>query len=393
VIKWFILAPFDYIFKIAANRWLTNFHPHGWSSSGKTSLGKIGLAIWRLHTLKHKGDFQLGFSNIDNAARLGYVISNSTYPKLINEVGASREKNNRPLLELVKQSVESLHVRGKFVDGKYQNIPALCKLFMTSNPRPPDDSGYRSRTTIVHHGKEDVHERRDEETKEFEKWFESRLHLLGVLGDFVARYVIVKPLRPEDSILFSTDRSYDDMAREIISAFYSSVGKDRPDWLDRTCEQRSIVEENTEQAYFEIRSFLIKQITDAYSRYFGKISSDKDPDRNVPNNIDFRVRLNFCLANKLIPYLHEFQNEEYEGINISHDILTGLHKEIEHLEGITTMEDLAKELPGFEYKPKKVNKQTRRVLSGRRSDFLAFLEGDIEEIGQDHDQDHDRSGD
>jgi hypothetical protein len=85
-------------------------------------------------------------------------------------------------------------------------------LFITSNPRPPDDSGYRSRTTIVHHGKEDVHECHDEETKEFEKWFESRLDLLGVLGDFVARYVIVKPLRPEDSILFSKDRSYDDMA-------------------------------------------------------------------------------------------------------------------------------------------------------------------------------------
>ena len=116
VIKWFTLAPFDCILK-TADRWLPNFHPHGWSSSAKTTLGRIGLAMWRLHTSNLKKDFQLGFANIDNPARLGYVISSSTYPKLVNEVGALREKINRPLLEVIKQQVESPFVRGKDIEG------------------------------------------------------------------------------------------------------------------------------------------------------------------------------------------------------------------------------------------------------------------------------------
>ena len=378
IIKWFTLAPFDYIFK-SINKWQTNFHDHGWSSSGKTSLGKIGLAIWRLHTNALKKDFQLGIANIDNVARLGYVISKSTYPPVINEVGALREKINRPLLEIIKQQIESPFVRGKWVDGKYQNIPALRKLFMTSNPRPPDDSGYRSKTTIIHHGKEEVHERGKKEAKEFEKWLDSKLHLLGVLGDFIARYVIIRP-KPEDSILFSTDMSYDDMAKEIIAEFYKAAGReDRPEWIDRLFEQRSIIEENTELAYFQIRGFLMEQITDAYSRHIRTIYNDeKDTDPKL--SIDFITRLNFCLNNKLIPYLHAHKRKDNtEEVRISHDILAALNRKIDHLEGITTMEDLAKELPGFEYINGKIGPKSGRILAGKRSDFIAFLDAKIEE--------------
>ena len=71
-----------------------------------------------------------------------------------------------------------------------------------------------------------------------------------MFGDFIVRYVIVKPIKPEESILFS-DKSYGDMAKEILTEFYKSVGKNKPEWVDRIFEQRSIVEENTEQAYFE----------------------------------------------------------------------------------------------------------------------------------------------
>jgi hypothetical protein len=381
VIKWFVLAPFDYIFN-SLNKWQRNFHGHGNSSSGKTSSGLIGLAMWRLHTNALKKDFQLGFSNIDNVPRFGFVISRSTYPPVINEVGALREKINRPLVELVKLAIESPNVRGKWVDGKYQNIPALRKLFLTSNGRPPDDSGYRSKTTIVHHSKDEVHERFQKEAKEFEAWLDSKLHIVGVLGDFIARYVIVKPENPEDSILFfassttATSMSYDDMAKMILTEFYKSAGKDRPTWLDWTFEQRSIVEENTEHAYFEIRSFLMSQITDAYSRHIKKIYSREDPEPEL--SIDFDVRLNFCLANKLISYLHDhLRRDSIRETVITHDILAELRREIDDLEGITTMEDMGKEIPGFEYTSRKLGGKARRVLAGTHKDFVDFLEGKI----------------
>ena len=121
-----------------------------------------------------------------------------------------------------------------------------------------------------------MHERGQKEAVEFEKWLDSKLHILGVLGDFITRYVIVEPLKPEESILLS-DKSHEDMAMEIITAFYKSVSKDRPEWLGRQFEQRSIVEENTENAYFEIRAFLMDHITDAYSRHIRTLYRENDP--------------------------------------------------------------------------------------------------------------------
>jgi hypothetical protein len=275
VIKWTIVAPFNYIFK-AVDKWLRNIHDYGWSSSGKTSLGKIALAIWRLHTIALRREYQLRFGNIDTVARFGSVISRSTYPKVINEAGGLQDKFNRSLLDLIKGATEAPYVRGKFFEGKYQNIPALCNMFLTSNSKPPDDSGYRSRNILIQHTKDDVHERGQKEAVEFEKWLESKLHILGVLGDFIAQYAIVKPARPEESILLS-DKSHEDMAKEIITEFYKSVGKSKPEWLDRVIEQRSIVEENTEWAYFEVRGFLMDHITEAYSRHIRTLYKEQDP--------------------------------------------------------------------------------------------------------------------
>jgi hypothetical protein len=376
VIKWTTLAPFNYIFK-SINKWLKNTHGYGWSSSGKTSLGKIALAVWRLHTNALKKDYQLGFGNIDNAARFGSIISRSTYPKVINEVGGLQDKFNRSLLELIKGAIEAPYVRGKFFDGKYQNIPALCNLFLTSNSKPPDDSGYRSKTTLIQHTKDEVHERGQKEAVEFEKWLESKLDILGVLGDFIVRYAIVKPSRPEESILFS-DKSTEDMAKEIITEFYKSAGKDRPEWLDRVFEQRSIVEENTEWAYFEVRGFLMDQITDAYSRHIRTLYKEQDPGVTI----DFKTRLNFCIKNKLIPFLHSHTRKDgTEEIVITHDMLRELTKKLDHIEGITTLEDLGKEIPGFEYCQRKLGPDNRntKVLAGKYDEFADFLEGGIKD--------------
>ena len=221
-----------------------------------------------------------------------------------------------------------------------------------------------------------VHERGQKEAVEFERWLESKLHLLGVLGDFIARYVIVKPTKPEESILFHSDKSHDDMAKEIITEFYKSVGKEKPAWLDRIYEQRSIVEENTEQAYFELRGFLMGQITNAYSRHIRTLYKEQDPEVVI----DFITRLNFCLTNKLVPYLHDHtRRDNTQEIIITHDILAEMKRVIDHIEGVTTMEDLGKEIQGFEYTSRKLGGKARRVLAGSRNDFVSFLEGKIAE--------------
>lgn len=374
VIKWAALSPFNYIFK-ANDRWLRNIHDYGWSSTGKTSLGKIGLAVWRLHTITMRKEHQLRFGNIDTIARFGSVISRSTYPKVINEAGGLQDRFNKSLLDLIKGATEAPYVRGKFLEGRYQNIPALCNIFLTSNSKPPDDSGYRSRTILIQHTKDEVHERGQKEAVEFEKWLESKLPILGVLGDFIARYVIVKPAKAEDSLLLS-GKSQEDMAKEIITEFYKLASKDRPQWLDRVFVQRSMVEENTESAFFEIRGFLMERITDEYSRHIRTLYRDHDPGIII----DFNTRLNFCMKNKLLPFLHSHTRKDgTEEVLITHDILRELRKKRDNIEGIITLGDLGKEIPNFIYCQRKLGSDNRnaKVIAGRVHDFIDFLEAKI----------------
>jgi hypothetical protein len=119
-------------------------------------------------------------------------------------------------------------------------------------------------------------------------------------------------------------------------------------------------------------------ITEAYSRHIRTLYKDQDPGVVV----DFYTRLNFCLTNKLLPYLHEHTRKDGVGeIVITHDILKELTKRQDHIEGITTLEDLGKEIPGFQYCQRKLGPEKRntKTLAGKREDFVKFLEGEIED--------------
>jgi hypothetical protein len=58
-----------------------------------------------------------------------------------------------------------------------------------------------------------------------------------------------------------------------------------------------------------------------------------------------------------------------------------LIKKLDHIEGITTLEDLGKEIPGFEYCQRKLGQDNRnaKVLAGKYNEFADFLEGDIKD--------------
>ena len=67
-LKWGIMSPFSYILKqIDGEQWMPWLFPYGWTNTGKTTNGKIVLAIWKKHKDKTKHD--IGFSAADNVAR------------------------------------------------------------------------------------------------------------------------------------------------------------------------------------------------------------------------------------------------------------------------------------------------------------------------------------
>jgi hypothetical protein len=52
LIKWGIVSPFSYVLKQleeGEERWMPWLYPYGWTNTGKTTSGRIVLAIWRKH--------------------------------------------------------------------------------------------------------------------------------------------------------------------------------------------------------------------------------------------------------------------------------------------------------------------------------------------------------
>ena len=94
VIKWSIISPFSYVLKQIQHddRWLPWLYLHGWTNTGKTTVGRIVLSIWRKYNDRKKHD--IGFSSVDNIARFGRAVSYNTYPVLINEVQLNDERKS-----------------------------------------------------------------------------------------------------------------------------------------------------------------------------------------------------------------------------------------------------------------------------------------------------------
>jgi hypothetical protein len=106
IIKWAMAAPFDYAMKSHYN-WIEWLHLFGFTTAGKTTMGRIALAIWRLSDGKH----DISFQSINTSPRLGQVISQSTFPVLINEVGALNDDKFIDIVEMIKNATESKNAR------------------------------------------------------------------------------------------------------------------------------------------------------------------------------------------------------------------------------------------------------------------------------------------
>ena len=364
VIKWAVAAPFSYILK-GNDNWMPWLQPYGITKSGKSTLGIIALAVWRKHKNADKKDHQLGFNNIDSVARFGNAISKSTYPVLVNEVGGLTNEKFNFIVEMIKHAVENQTARGKFVDGSYNNIPALSPFILTANYSPPSDPAYRRRVLLLHFTKEEIHE--EKEANEFKQWLYERIDILGTLGDFTAKYVIDHP-----DILAT--KQWEDIAKIILAEFYNAADREPPSWLYYLVEQKAI-EESSEETHFELRAFFMDIITNAYSRHIKTLTPNQSHD--IVLDISFASRLNFCLDNELIPFLHQHINrKEQHEIAITADIFTELKKR--KIENITHLRDLGNEL-GFEYCQRKLGGRQTKVVCGERKKFIKLLEGNIEE--------------
>ena len=377
-LKWGILSPFSFITKTQSkgtDDWLPWLYLYDASDTGKTTLiVNAVLAIWNKHDKERDEIHFRGPGNIDSPSKLGNTVSQTTYPILSDEVGGllsddSRRDHN--LLDIVKTTVHNKSIRSRFSD----DILALSPLAFTSNDPPPQNAAYRRRFVAMQfYDSEKVTE---DEKKEFKQWLNEndRISKLKILGDFITRYVIEHP----EIVLKYSYYLWQEPAAIILREFYGSVGKEAPAWIDLIAEQ-TIVQEVAEERQFEIRGFLQQVILDGYRR-----DSFTNPDPNtidsngkrIPDmQVTFEQKVNYCLDNKSVTFLHLYKRNLGQEIEVA--ITPNIRSELKKYDRATsvmTMSALAAKIPGFKYEKRNIG----RVICGTKSEFFSFLNCEVSE--------------
>jgi hypothetical protein len=378
LLKWGLVTPFSFIIKTESKgteNALQGVHLYDKSDTGKSTLSIYAvLAAWRKHDEKRGKDNHLGPGSVDSAYRLGQTISRSTYPVLVDEVGALGEDRFYFLVEMIKYALLHRVVRsGKFSENKrHSDILALSDIIFTSNPPPPKDPAYRRRFIIIQYMDSD--KLTEEEKKEFKHWLieEDRIEKLGVLGDFAARYLIEHP----DLVLGFKDSLWHIPGETILREFYKAAGKEPPTWIELVAEQ-SAVQESNEEKHFELVGFLRHTIQEAYRR---DVMAEGRPGIEV----DLKMKINDCLRKESIPYLYEHKRNKGEEVEvvITANILSELRRYNRSQTNGYTLAALASEIPGFKVDQRKINGANKKVACGPKTKFDEFLSPAIQEVDE-----------
>ena len=345
IIKWGVVSPFIYAMK-QRGKWVPWLYLYGSSFTGKTTLGEIILSIWDLGV-----DYRKSGAHIDTIPRLGHVISQSTFPVLVNEVGSAILRED--VIEMMKNAVESTIARGKYVKGTYKDYPSLAPLIMTSNKMLPKDDALLRRLLVVSFT---FGERIDyEKARKFEKNVKPHLQKLRFLGYYVAKRIIDNP-----NLL---DLNWRELAEKLLEEAYREAELQIPSWI------RLGIEHNPMRIYEDlrenVRNYLVKRINEEYNRFVGRIEVVEQVDeedgvlerrRYLPRyDTTFRERVRIVLENNLLPWA------VLKGDKIL--VTTGILEEIRKIIGdIGGLKSLA-ELLGWEYRRKVSLRMGKKVTS------------------------------
>jgi len=329
VIKWFTVAGLGWCFK-HVNRFLPHLYLYGESDTGKTATAKFLSNIW-LETP------MLSLGSIDTPFRLGLVLSQHTFPVVVNEMDFDALEPE--VIELWKNAVD-----GKIVRSRYgKNVKAFAVFCFTSNTSIPSNRAIQKRLVIIHFDPKDA-EVLVKQRDEFEKLHAQR-EKLEAIGKFVADFL-------KDKVEFLEIYEWEKLAEIVLTEAFKTAGLEVPEWLRMTDQEE---EESTKQSRAErIRAIMFNELA--------KIVRDVNPD--FSNEEDIKLFLKE--ANKRIAWL--VFRERSNSIVLLTSVLDVLRS---HGVKIPNLRDLSYYIPNSEYKSKVyVN---GRVVSGVLIDPLDFI--------------------
>ncbi|MEM4592524.1 MAG: hypothetical protein QW196_03915, partial [Sulfolobales archaeon] len=344
IVKWGAIAPFGYVLK-QRGRWIPWLYLYGDSATGKTTLGKIVLRMWGLDSRYEKTG-----SNIDTVPRLGHVLSMSTFPVLVNEPGGALSKED--VVEAIKNAIDNLIVRGKYVRGTYTEYPALAPLIFTSNKFLPKDGALLRRFKVItfSYGEKIPLDKQ----KEFKEKVEPRLSILSEIGKCVAKQVIEDP-----NILEKMDGGI------LIEKCYESAEVEKPAWLGLEYTEAS---EMHEEIVEEFAERLRKYVNDLFARYVSRVLEYDVISGSIislqPSSIEMKKKIELMINKSLLPGVRVTSTGE---IAITVELLQELG-----LEGRVTLKSLA-EMIGWDYRVVKVGGRPVKAAVTRLQNIVDLL--------------------
>jgi hypothetical protein len=354
VIRFGVIAPFIYIYK-QKGIWVKWEYLYGPTRTGKSTLAEIATVyIWGLELSKH---VKSGAS-IDTPARLGHVLSQSTFPVIINEPGGAL--GNEAVVEMIKQAVEKTIARGKYHRGTYIDIPALAPLIFTSNRYLPRDDALLRRFKVRRFTYGDRIP--EDKVKEFEAKVKPRLPKLQTLGKFIASYVVEKGLGEDP----------EETAKRILEEAYRAAGLQVPEWVN--LEDSEETEEETYESMRElIRGYILKRINEEYNKFVGRVVVERPGGDRVAyqrQEVNLEERLRIVLEYQLISWL----------VGRGEEILVtvGLVEELKDVVGdMGGLKSIA-ELLRWSYEPRKIGGRTVKVAVTTVDRLLELLAPRVE---------------
>jgi hypothetical protein len=232
---WPMIAPFSFIFKVVGAPLLEWIHLYGNPNAGKTSSGLIGLAF---DGNENNEDFVLNMKYIDSLARFGDTISNTTFPKIVNEVDLTERPD---IVNNIVTAVDAVKFR-KVLDRNriVEHSPGLTPLFLTGNPPPSTKPEYLKRVRTRNFPAREVHSQTSTEAIQYKKWLAANIGRCRALG--LARNKLVTESKQCQEIILDTNLTPFEKSRKIWNAIYKSACRELPSHFNKNLEETQMAD-------------------------------------------------------------------------------------------------------------------------------------------------------
>jgi energy-coupling factor transporter ATP-binding protein EcfA2 len=288
MIKASILLPLTYVLKKTqsgseAPRRIYTIGPPG---CGKTTLALItNCYIWGTEIER----FFRPFKDISTEARLGKVMSQWTFPTLIdNASDLFADEKYSPMRSVMNSAEESEFVRRVHVKGRYTSIPALSPLIFTIDSAVAEklNAADKRRAVIIRLGIEHLTQKdASEKVREFNRRYGARGERLGREGDlmYIGQWLMRYYIENWEKI---RNKSWLEVVDEVLNALFEYAGEPKPVWLEAKVGDK---EEILETVYEEMKEKVIDVIND----YIINIIIEKGKRSELETRPGFWDRLNY----------------------------------------------------------------------------------------------------